>query len=213
MQSKLLPVFIVAAIVQMAVLAGAVFVGQKLTETNHQIERSQEILYRAASMERSVLSANMSGSNFLSSLGDSDSDDKSKSAPVAEDVYQKGVQELARLEKLCQSDSYYSEPLAKLKKILDAMRLLSEKMATQMAESKSEGMTGALKVIPAVKALYAVVDKMNTRINGMVEHEEAQTAGLLAVRDQYEQMQTVLLFSALVLALGGAALIPALMKR
>ena len=54
---------------------------------------------------------------------------------------------------------------------------------------------------------------MNTRINGMVEHEEAQTAGLLAVRDQYEQMQTVLLFSALVLALGGAALIPALMKR
>lgn len=213
MQSKLIPVFIVAAIIQMAVVAGAVFAAQKLNDTNNDIQKSQEILYRATSMERSVLSANMSGTNMLSAMG-GDTEEPSKAASAgSEDIYQTAMNELDQLEKLCSADPFYVEPIAKLKKVVGVTRKIGDKLRTEAAAAKAEGMTGMLKVVPTVRALYQVVDKLNERIDTVVKHETERKAQLLQTRDQYQQMQTVLLFTALVLSLGGAALIPAVMKR
>ncbi len=212
MQNKLIPVFIVAAIVQMAILAGAVFAAQKTADANVQIQRSQEIQFRAASMERGVLSANMSNSNFLKALGGGDS----PSAPPTtstDEAYTKGMEELAKVEGLCGDDPFYKEQIAKLKKTLEITRKLGEDMRAQMAAGKAEGMSGMLKVIPSVKALYLVVDKMNIRINNMLQHEEDRAQQLVKQRDQSQQMLIVLLFAALVMSLGGAAMIPVLMRR
>lgn len=211
LQSKLIPVLIVAAIIQMAVLAGAVFLSQKLADTNLEIEKSQEILYRATSMERSLLSASMSGSNFVEALGGSDGPLPGGSA--VDEVYETAKQELEQLQKLCANDQFYVEPMSKLNKIVAVTRKLGLQLKEQAAGSKSEGMSGMLKVIPSVRALYSVVDKLNTRIDEVIQHEERKKQTSVQARDQYQQMQTVLLFAALVLSLGGAALIPAVMKR
>lgn len=193
----------------MAVLAGAVFLSQKLADTNLAILKSQEILYRATSMERSLLSASMTGSNFLDALGGAEG----AGGSAVDEVYETAKEELDQLQKLCADDQFYIEPMSKLKKIVDATRSLGARLKEQAAASKAEGMGGMLKVIPAVRALYTVVDKLNTRIDQVVQHEESRKKAALQSRDQYQQMQTVLLFAALVLSLGGAALIPAAMRR
>lgn len=195
----------------MAVLAGAVFLSQKLADTNLAILKSQEILYRATSMERSLLSASMTGSNFLDALGGPEGAAAGGSA--VDEVYETAKEELDQLQKLCADDQFYIEPMSKLKKIVDATRALGARLKEQAAASKAEGMGGMLKVIPAVRALYTVVDKLNTRIDQVVQHEESRKKAALQSRDQYQQMQTVLLFAALVLSLGGVALIPAAMRR
>lgn len=195
----------------MAVLAGAVFLSQELADTNLEIEKSQEILYRATSMERSLLSASMSGSNFVDALGGSEGPSPGGSA--VDEVYETAKQELEQLQKLCANDQFYIEPMSKLNKIVAVTRKLGLQLKAQAAGSKSEGMSGMLKVIPSVRALYAVVDKLNTRIDEVIQHEERKKQASVQTRDGYQQMQTVLLFAALVLSLGGAALIPAVMKR
>jgi CHASE3 domain sensor protein len=210
-QNKLLPVFIVAAIVQMAVLAGAIFSAQKLADANAAIVRSQMIQYRAASMERSVLSANMSSSNFVKAL--SSEDTSAAPSASADEAYRKGTEELQQLEQLVTGDPYYKEQIERLTKLLNVTRKVADSIKDQMVQGKSEGMGGMLKVVPSVQGLYKVVDKMNSRINDMLQHEQDRAQQLTQDRDQSQQMLTVLLFGALVLSLGGTALIPAMMKR
>lgn len=206
MQNKLIPVFIVAAIVQMAVLAGAIFAAQKLVDFNREYTNSQEIRYRAASMERAVLSANMSNSNFLSQS------EVDKSQP-SDQAYRKGVDELEKLEVLCGQDPYYKDILGKLRKTLDISRKLGGEMHEQMLVAKDQGITEVMKLLPALQTLYKVVDKMNIRINELIQHEDTRQQQLIKDRDQSQQMLTTLLFSGLLISLGGAAMIPVLMKR
>lgn len=212
LQSKLIPVFIVAAIVQMALLAGAIFTAQKVEEAGRALQRSQEIQFRAASMEREVLSANMSGSNFVKDLGGEGAVPATQTV-AADQAYKKGIEELDNLEALCGTEEYYKENIAKLRKILEITQKLADRVRAEMTAGKAEGVTGMLKVIPAVQLLYKTVDKMNVRINEMLVREQSRAQQLVQQRDQSQQMLTLLLFSGLLITLGDVAMIPLLMKR